>query len=349
MMNELQPTRTIQTVTLEIKTLHAQAQQVILGYAIEIGRRLTEAKSLLDHGQWGDWLKNEVAFSKSTANNFMRIFEEYGAEQMGLFGAEAKSQALGDLPYTKALKLLALPADEREEFAEEHNVGELSTRELDQLIKERDTARAEADESAKALAEVQQYMKDTAVENQNSREAMERRQAQAQQESEQATAELEDLRQQLQLIQDEVVVEVIPTVDTKAVADAVAKAKADTERKLKAKIETMEKAKTAADDAKAKAESALATATVAQEEAQRLYESERDEMTAQVQTLQKKLAVASSSEMAIFKLHFEQCQVSVNKMVESLSKMQSAGDEAGAEKLKNALTTLLSVTLGVME
>ena len=33
---------------------------------------------MLDHGQWGPWLREEVDFSQSSANNFMRIFEEYG-------------------------------------------------------------------------------------------------------------------------------------------------------------------------------------------------------------------------------------------------------------------------------
>ena len=112
--------RDIKTVTTEIRTLHRQAQCMVLGYAIEIGRRLKEAKAMLDHGQWGPWLREEVDFSQSSANNFMRIFEEYGAQQVSLFG-DANSQVLGNLPYTHALRLLALPAEERESFVEEHH------------------------------------------------------------------------------------------------------------------------------------------------------------------------------------------------------------------------------------
>lgn len=134
--------RDIQTVTTEIRTLHRQAQGMILNYAIEIGRRLKEAKSLLEHGEWGEWLETEVDFSRSTANNFMKIFEEYGAKQVSLFG-DANSQTIGNLPYTHALKLLAVPAEEREEFVEEHHVEDLSSRELDRLIK--DLALADGD------------------------------------------------------------------------------------------------------------------------------------------------------------------------------------------------------------
>ena len=135
------PVRTVETVTLEIRTLQRQAQQVILGYAIEIGRRLEEVKAMLPHGRWGDYLKQEVNYSQSTAQNFMRIFREYGASQQSLFGGVANSQALGNLTYTKALQLLALPdAEERERFVAEHDVEAMSTRELDKALKEREEA-----------------------------------------------------------------------------------------------------------------------------------------------------------------------------------------------------------------
>ena len=144
--------RDIRTVTAEIRSLHRQAQCMVLGYAIEIGRKLKEAKTLLPYGQWGRWLQEEVEFSQSTAQNFMKIFEEYGARQVSLFG-DAESQTLGNLPYTHALKLLALPAEEREEFAREHHVEDLSSRELEKLLRERDEARAKAEAAERASAD----------------------------------------------------------------------------------------------------------------------------------------------------------------------------------------------------
>ena len=139
------PPRTVETVTLEIRTLQRQAQQIMLGYAVEIGRRLEEVKAILPHGQWGDYLKNEVDYSQSTANNFMRIYREYGAAQQSLFGGEAKSQAFANLTYTKALRLLAIPnEEEREQFMAEHDVEAMSNRELDKALKEREEALAAA-------------------------------------------------------------------------------------------------------------------------------------------------------------------------------------------------------------
>lgn len=153
------PVRTVETVTLEIRTLQRQAQQVVLGYAIEIGRRLEEVKAMLPHGRWGDYLKHEVEYSQSTAQNFMRIFREYGASQQSLFGCEANSQALGNLTYTKALQLLAIPdKDERETFVLENDVEHMSVRELNEALKARDEAEEKAAAAQKETATVREEL-----------------------------------------------------------------------------------------------------------------------------------------------------------------------------------------------
>ena len=56
------PPREISVITAEIKELTRQAQTSALMYAVEIGRRLEEAKSALPYGSWGNWLKEEVNF-----------------------------------------------------------------------------------------------------------------------------------------------------------------------------------------------------------------------------------------------------------------------------------------------
>lgn len=150
------PAREIGIVTAEINELRRQANKMATMYAIEIGRRLVEAKSVLPHGEWGRWLKEEVEFSQSTANNMMKLYEEYGAEQISIFGAVANSQTIENLPYTKALQLLAVPAEEREEFIKETNAEELSVRELKAAIDERDRAKREAEEAKEREAELKE-------------------------------------------------------------------------------------------------------------------------------------------------------------------------------------------------
>lgn len=101
----------------------------------EIGRLLIEAKSLVPTGEWMDYLQNELGFKQSTANNFMRIYKEYNVD-----GQLPESQTFGILSPTKALALLALPAEERAEFAQTHDVESMSVRQLNVAIKERDAA-----------------------------------------------------------------------------------------------------------------------------------------------------------------------------------------------------------------
>lgn len=145
--------RDLQTVTAEIRTLTQQARKMAVSYIVEIGRRLKEAKSLVGHGEWGEYLRTEVEYSQSTANNYMAIFEAYAADQLTLDGAVANSQTLGNLSYTKALKLLALPEEEREEFVQEHDVEAMSTRELDKLIRERDEATQRAEQLERQVSD----------------------------------------------------------------------------------------------------------------------------------------------------------------------------------------------------
>lgn len=142
--------RDIGVVTAEIKTLNQQYRVVTVSYAIEVGRRLTEAKSLLHHGEWGDWLEHQVNFSQRTAINFMKVFEEYGDQQISLFGDSSNPQAIANLPITKVLKLLALPSDERDEFLAETDVEAMSARELEAAIKARKDAEARADVAEQA-------------------------------------------------------------------------------------------------------------------------------------------------------------------------------------------------------
>lgn len=129
--------RTPQLIAVEINGIKEATQIICLNHSIEIGRCLCEAKSLIKHGEWGNWLKESVNYSKSTANYLMRMFEDYGANQLSLFGSEAKSQALRTLSYTQAVALLGIPQDEREDFIQDHDIENMSTRELKQAIKDK--------------------------------------------------------------------------------------------------------------------------------------------------------------------------------------------------------------------
>ena len=149
--------RTPEIVAAEIRQIADQTRKMVLNSSIEIGKRLCEAKEMVPHGEWAAWLEKNVDFSQSSANNFMKIYTEYGDIQGELWGASAKSQTFGNLSYSQAVALLAVPAEEREEFVKENHVEDMSTRELQEAIKARDEAeeklqkeKAAADERVRA-------------------------------------------------------------------------------------------------------------------------------------------------------------------------------------------------------
>ena len=154
-MNEIITIRTPVIIANEINSIKDQTKTMILCNSIEIGRRLAEAKLLVSHGEWGEWLDTYVDYKKSTANNLMRIFDEYGANQIPLFGDNSKSQALGNLSYTQAVALLTVPLEEREEFVKEHDIENMSTRQLQEAIKGQKDAERRADEAEKKTKEAE--------------------------------------------------------------------------------------------------------------------------------------------------------------------------------------------------
>lgn len=142
------------TLATEINTIKQQTQSIMMTASIEIGRRLVEAKAAVGHGGWEAWLKENVNYSQRTASNLIKVFQEYGTGQQKLFGKEIKSQALADLSYTQAVALLGIrDPDERADFLEEHDVAAMTTRELEQAIKERDAAKKEAAEAREKYKE----------------------------------------------------------------------------------------------------------------------------------------------------------------------------------------------------
>ncbi|WP_273123417.1 DUF3102 domain-containing protein [Bacillus weihaiensis] len=135
-MNELN-TRDTNLIALEINNIKEQTQKIFLLSSIEIGKRLVEAKQMVPHGEWGTWLEGSVDYSQRTANNLMKIYEEYGQDTLTFKGGFDESQAIAKLNYTQAIALLSIPSDEREEFINQHDLESMSTRELQQAIKEK--------------------------------------------------------------------------------------------------------------------------------------------------------------------------------------------------------------------
>ena len=119
--------RDIEAITNDILEAKRRGGEAIL----TIGRCLTEAKQSLPHGEWLPWLNERVELSERTAQKFMKLAREW-----------SNPNTLADLGASKALMLLALPESERERLAEDHNVIDMSARQLEQAGKALDQVNA---------------------------------------------------------------------------------------------------------------------------------------------------------------------------------------------------------------
>ena len=143
----------------EINFIKRQTYEYVLKASVDIGERLTAAKELVPHGQWTEWLAEKVDYSQSTANNFMRIYR-----QISMTG-RTKSETFASLSYSQAVALFALPEHQREEFVEQHDISDMSIKELKEAIAaqkaaeaERDAARAETEAARMTLAATRREM-----------------------------------------------------------------------------------------------------------------------------------------------------------------------------------------------
>lgn len=322
------PSRDVGIIADEIRNLKAQAYTMGLVFAIEIGRRLEEAKQALPHGEWGNWLKNEVDFSQSKAENLMKLFREYGDEQITLWGATLKSQTYANLPCSKALLLLAVPREEREEFAEEVGAEDLSVRELKAAIEERD--------KAQKMAEMQKKLKEEATENWKKAEAAREEAQQKAYDAEKLAASAEELQKRLYELEAQTLHEKTAAKELQRQLDeAKANPKIPKATLDKLKKEAAEAAQKAASDAaKKELEAAQAKADKAVKEAAaaRNAASEAERRAAEAE---KKLKTASP-EVAAFKALFDSVQVSVQKLRGMIETVRGADPET-ADKLSKAL------------
>ena len=153
-MSEIVTVRDLAMVTSDIQYAQRQGARQLASNLIEIGRLLVEAKTMVESKNWDKYIWDNFGYSTSSADNWMKLYREYGDNQETLFESFTNSQTFGKLSYTQLLALTALPAEERSEFVENNDVENMSTRQLQQAIRERDEARKAADAAETELAGV---------------------------------------------------------------------------------------------------------------------------------------------------------------------------------------------------
>ena len=338
--------RTPEMIGAEIRMYVDAGRRVTLLCGIEIGRRLVEAKEMLNHGEWLPWLERETEFSSSSAARYMKVFEEYGAAQLGLFGPETNSPTLGNLSISNALRLLAIPENERESFAREHDVENMSARDLEALVKER-TAEIEAElksttEDAKEIEYRRRQAEYRLEEQEKDLEKEKTARAEAEEQLRRIKAELEEIEKRPQTVAYERDEEAIAKAANDA-ADAERAKHAEQEKKLKAKIAELEEQakkndenlRTAHDDIR----KAKADAREAREAEQKALQAgaEAERLRIDLDALKKQLSMAAP-EVAAFKAAFDRAQDELVHMNEALHQIE---DEEIKAKLRKASLALL--------
>lgn len=322
--------RDIEAITSEILDAKRAGGEAIL----TIGKGLMEAKALLSHGEWLPWLEERVEFSEKAAQRFMLLARKY-----------SNPTTLSDLGASKALILLAVPDEVRNEFieaphvvdGEEKSVNDMSVRELKAAIKERDEAMkaaelAKAEQSAAEQAR-EKLAADMAMANERIAglnaevEAQSTKAREAQDAADRLEKELEELRSR--------------PVEAAVEADAAAieAARKEAETAMRAQLEEAEAAqkKTRAD---------LMESNSALQRAKLEREQMESELRNQLAQAEKKAALTSSEDLVLFRALFDQAQELANKMGGVLMKVRGRDPEKAAG-LSKALLALCDKIRGV--
>ena len=164
---EATPVRSPLIIAAEINFYKEQTRKITLLNCIEIGGRLREAKRLIPHGEWGNWLEESVSYSQSTADKLILLFDQYGPKPLASpadQAAGAWAENLPDLSYTQALILIGIPEEERADFIAGLEIDSLSTRELQKAVDQWKQACAERDQAREENAGLKQTVADQAGE-----------------------------------------------------------------------------------------------------------------------------------------------------------------------------------------
>nr|DAW23792.1 MAG TPA: Protein of unknown function (DUF3102) [Caudoviricetes sp.] len=313
----------LQEITAEIKYITEQLNRTLLSGIIEIGKRFDRAKSLVKHGEWGKWCEQYTGYKQSMAENYIKVYKEYGAEQYSLFGDLSKSQSIGNLGVTKLLELTALPPDEREQFVEENRVSEDTTvKELQELIKQQ----------KEKLQTAEKSIRDKELELRSSIERNDQSIQEKQTEIERLTKELEQREQEKQeLPEDEM---------SRMMAEADEKARQELHDEISRAVKEKEAAEAEAEKLKSKYEKLKEKNGKAQQEVDELKQAvsgvreEKEELQSQLEKMKKESLLGANEKIVQLNICFEDAQDRINKLKKSLKAVE---DTQQYDKLRPAI------------
>lgn len=150
-MNEMTANRSVETITTEIIMIKQQTASVVASAAFEIGRRLCEAKEKVPAGKWIAYLQEQLDYRPSTAENLMRIYREFGSEQVDLLSGKIPAEVFGRLDQSQMVAMFSLEPSQRMELMDQtEGIEDMSSRQIADLVKQKKLAEKEAERERKA-------------------------------------------------------------------------------------------------------------------------------------------------------------------------------------------------------
>lgn len=135
-MNEITNTTQNDLTTLERVTAEARILRMSINMNMfHLARVLVEAKEVVPHGEWLAWIRENADVSEKTAEDMMAAYRKF-----------KDNPRVQQLSPSKTYKLLALPAGTEDAFLEQHDVENMTTRQIAEAVKK---ARAEEQERAR--------------------------------------------------------------------------------------------------------------------------------------------------------------------------------------------------------
>lgn len=140
-MNEITNTTESNLTTLERVTAEARILRMSINMNMfHLARVLVEAKEVVPHGEWLAWIRDNADVSEKTAEDMMAAYRRF-----------KDNPQIQQLAPSKTFKLLALPAGAESAFMEQHDVENMTVRQIAEAVK-----KARAEEQEKAQREIEQ-------------------------------------------------------------------------------------------------------------------------------------------------------------------------------------------------
>lgn len=277
-------------IAVEINIIKRDTAEIFARNSIKIGQRLREVKELLPHGDFERWLRDNVDYSVTTAQRFMKLANAYEGQLAA--GDDDVAELLASMLPSKGYILAQLAPAQCKEFVQENDVENMSSRELQAAVKAKEDAENRA-EKAEQAAEAEQQRADAAEE------------ARAD-----LAAQLEDLQRMVQAVQSggQISPEERAKIEAEAKKAAEDAAKVKIEAAKKKADKELEKARAEGADALKKAQAEQEKVIqVAVEQAKAEAKAEAEKATAaRVAELEEQISVAASN-ASPYRIKFGAC------------------------------------------